>query len=546
MYPGLNFYVMGIFDVLNKKNNSDSSNVAEIDLLKDEINNKDKEIKLLNEKIVSLGLLFEESENQVRKIESSVYNMNRINESLNSDLLKVILERDTLKHQIENSNQRLKNNKDIANKKECKEYVNSINSPILYHCKHFSIEIISIIRNEKSRCRFFCKDDKTCVYIDKKISPTKITCFSFTSILLIFENRSQDKIRLSHDKFEIIDSNGFSYDASSFCEDYSSMKDAKTNLVDVYGGSKCKYEFFIKEIEDLNISGIRYKENFDNEDENGFYIEIQKIEDNKNNEYEYYENKIKQLEEEKTNLIYKYEEEIKSMSSYNEKYNNFDNGMDSTYNDSGIKYHIKEDDEYLYIIYNDSNSDNTISFNREFDKTKGNYNWINNGDPLITLRYDNEPFYMQNKTMIQSSVSGVFEFDKNKLISNGEVICRIRKYSQEDKERVISDLERKDVKQILYKKEMKKKIERETLDELLSEGKIFNTYIKKDGNRDTISKDVANSVWNRDGGKCVICGSNENLEFDHIIPVSKGGATTFRNLQLLCQKCNRSKSDNIG
>ena len=50
----------------------------------------------------------------------------------------------------------------------------------------------------------------------------------------------------------------------------------------------------------------------------------------------------------------------------------------------------------------------------------------------------------------------------------------------------------------------------------------------------------------RDEGKCTQCGSNENLEFDHIIPVSKGGANTYRNIQLLCEVCNREKSDNIG
>ena len=61
-----------------------------------------------------------------------------------------------------------------------------------------------------------------------------------------------------------------------------------------------------------------------------------------------------------------------------------------------------------------------------------------------------------------------------------------------------------------------------------------------------ISEEVKDSVWNRDGGKCVQCGSKENLEFDHIIPFSKGGANTKRNIQLLCESCNRAKSDNIG
>ena len=61
-----------------------------------------------------------------------------------------------------------------------------------------------------------------------------------------------------------------------------------------------------------------------------------------------------------------------------------------------------------------------------------------------------------------------------------------------------------------------------------------------------ISEEVKDAVWIRDQGKCTQCGSNENLEFDHIIPFSKGGANTKRNIQLLCEPCNRIKSDRIG
>lgn len=61
--------------------------------------------------------------------------------------------------------------------------------------------------------------------------------------------------------------------------------------------------------------------------------------------------------------------------------------------------------------------------------------------------------------------------------------------------------------------------------------------------RQSISKAVQREVWQRDRGQCVECGSKENLEFDHIIPVSKGGASTTRNIQLLCEPCNRGKGD---
>jgi len=72
-----------------------------------------------------------------------------------------------------------------------------------------------------------------------------------------------------------------------------------------------------------------------------------------------------------------------------------------------------------------------------------------------------------------------------------------------------------------------------------------NDISESQQSREPIPEEVRFAVWRRDSGKCVKCGSNENLEFDHIIPVSKGGSNTERNIQLLCEKCNREKSDKI-
>lgn len=63
--------------------------------------------------------------------------------------------------------------------------------------------------------------------------------------------------------------------------------------------------------------------------------------------------------------------------------------------------------------------------------------------------------------------------------------------------------------------------------------------------RSPIPEAVRHAVWRRDEAACVQCGSREKLEFDHIIPVSRGGANTERNLQLLCEACNRAKSATI-
>ncbi len=63
--------------------------------------------------------------------------------------------------------------------------------------------------------------------------------------------------------------------------------------------------------------------------------------------------------------------------------------------------------------------------------------------------------------------------------------------------------------------------------------------------RKRIPERVRNEVWRRDEGKCVKCDSREKLEYDHIIPISKGGSNTARNIELLCEECNRSKGNRI-
>ena len=57
---------------------------------------------------------------------------------------------------------------------------------------------------------------------------------------------------------------------------------------------------------------------------------------------------------------------------------------------------------------------------------------------------------------------------------------------------------------------------------------------------------VKQAVYKRDKGKCVLCGANDHLHFDHDLPYSRGGASVLvENVRLLCARHNLQKSARI-
>ena len=111
--------------------------------------------------------------------------------------------------------------------------------------------------------------------------------------------------------------------------------------------------------------------------------------------------------------------------------------------------------------------------------------------------------------------NNIYRLDRE--YSPGETLLLIMDYE---------DKERRKFEQLKKKFELAKQVERKP-------------------RRESIPEEVRIAVWRRDGGKCARCGSREKLEYDHIIPVSKGGSNTIRNVELLCESCNRKKKDSI-
>jgi hypothetical protein len=60
-----------------------------------------------------------------------------------------------------------------------------------------------------------------------------------------------------------------------------------------------------------------------------------------------------------------------------------------------------------------------------------------------------------------------------------------------------------------------------------------------------IPEDIRWEVFERDGFKCVTCGSRRFLRADHKHPERHGGLATLENLQTLCRSCNSRKGARV-
>ncbi|WP_163378491.1 HNH endonuclease [Cyclobacterium sp. SYSU L10401] len=52
-----------------------------------------------------------------------------------------------------------------------------------------------------------------------------------------------------------------------------------------------------------------------------------------------------------------------------------------------------------------------------------------------------------------------------------------------------------------------------------------------------------NNLYKRDQHACQYCGADKSLTLDHVVPRSKGGKTSWKNLVTACHRCNTLKGD---
>lgn len=137
--------------------------------------------------------------------------------------------------------------------------------------------------------------------------------------------------------------------------------------------------------------------------------------------------------------------------------------------------------------------------------------------PEVAERQKTDPhWYAQDECLYRGNLYGV-QIDDDAVVDQEELNIKVKHFA-------------------LYREQHFKRLRRE-IETFENLGRVHY--------RETIAKSVQMFVWQRDQGKCVQCGRREGLEFDHIIPIAEGGSSTERNVQLLCEHCNRSKGKSV-
>ena len=142
--------------------------------------------------------------------------------------------------------------------------------------------------------------------------------------------------------------------------------------------------------------------------------------------------------------------------------------------------------------------------------------------------------YEQQQIEMQLAEDRATKLKKELEVATLEEEAKLHQLKREEREK-----ER--IRRQLLAQKKRRELERKVQQEMYERGELAMEGTK----RRYIPHSVVSEVYRRDGAKCVICGSVENLQLDHIIPFSKGGADTAENLQVLCQKCNLKKSNKI-
>ena len=230
---------------------------------------------------------------------------------------------------------------------------------------------------------------------------------------------------------------------------------------------------------------------------------------------------------------------IKEINQLNEKYSfnfipNYD--MDNSYDNEIFFNSISPQDYLTYqLVFKKKEIHSAISFAKENERLYKVYSSLVNNCKLN--RYDADlPKFQKMLYKIEKK-----HFDSKIQNPKTDFTINVRLYLTKINGRYVD-----------FKKEV---FLPESIEEIINKinQKYDGRYLNEDiwqaicrVERGRVSNKMRFAIYERDGHRCRKCGCRTNdLEVDHIFPISKGGKSTFDNLQTLCHRCNTMKSNTV-
>lgn len=243
-------------------------------------------------------------------------------------------------------------------------------------------------------------------------------------------------------------------------------------------------------------------------------------------------------------FVKKHSNAYKKLLTINKKYTflnvpNFD--MSHSYDNEHFYNNISNEDyliyQLVYIKKKVSLAIDTANKNKEqydlYRKEIASNCFYNDFDIDKVLKNKSKLLNMEKKIINKNFLKTCIEL---KI----EVTLRLTDINGNYKRSKNREFSTKQIKAIMYK--LNKKRGNRYLNE-----DIWNSICRVE--RGKVTNKLRFAIYKRDNYRCQKCGrrfkNGHELEIDHIYPISKGGKSTYDNLQCLCHKCNKEKGARI-
>jgi 5-methylcytosine-specific restriction endonuclease McrA len=193
------------------------------------------------------------------------------------------------------------------------------------------------------------------------------------------------------------------------------------------------------------------------------------------------------------------------------------------------------------------------------------------GEPMTTVEYSKK-YYLDNKDSIIQKVKVYAPIRKEHLLSLGLCITcgkspisfdrskskcsscldkgnkygykkNSSKYYQENKKKILASQKKRYEENPEKAKDYKKSLYQKHKPQFLHDRKIARYKRRSAKGSHTLQEWLG--ILISFGGRCLWCETKENIERDHVIPISQGGTNYIHNIQPLCKTCNRRKWNKI-